>query len=72
MSSSATPGSQAGNDHEPATVNVSEPWTLAYWARRFEVPREEVEAAVEAVGHEPDKVAARLGRPWPFEGSGIV
>ncbi|MCJ2044524.1 DUF3606 domain-containing protein [Methylobacterium sp. J-078] len=68
MSSSTTPD----NDHEPATVNVSEPWTLAYWARRFEVPREEVEAAVAAVGHEPAKVAAQLGRPWPFEGSGIV
>lgn len=58
--------------HEPAIVNVSEPWTLAYWARRLEVPSEEVEAAVAAVGHEPAKVAAHLGRPWPFEGSGIV
>ncbi|KQP29950.1 hypothetical protein ASF49_14855 [Methylobacterium sp. Leaf104] len=66
---SSTP---SDNDHEPATVNVSEPWTLAYWARRFEVPREAVEAAVAAVGHEPAKVAAQLGRPWPFEGSGIV
>ena len=31
MTNSAPPG----NDHEPATVNVSEPWTRAYWARRF-------------------------------------
>lgn len=74
MSSSATSGNQhqSSNEHEPATVNVSEPWTLAYWARRFEVPSEDVQAAVEAVGHEPARVAAHLGRPWPFEGSGIV
>ena len=68
MSNSAKPG----NDHEPVTVNVSEPWTRAYWARRFEVPIEEVQAAVDAVGHEPARVAAQLGKPWPFEGSGIV
>lgn len=59
-------------DHEPTTVNVSEPWTLAYWARRLEVPTEQIEAAVKAVGHEPAKVAAHLSKPWPFHSNGIV
>ncbi len=58
--------------HEPTIVNVSEPWTLAYWARRLEMPSEAVEAAVAVVGNDPAKVAAHLGRPWPYEGSGIV
>ncbi len=62
----------ADREREPDTVNVSEPWTRAYWARRLEVPVEQVVAAVETVGHEPAAVAAHLGRPWPFEGSGIV
>lgn len=62
--------SEAGGD--PTTVNISEPWTRAYWARRFEVPVERLEAAVEAVGPEPAKVAAELGLPWPFEKTGIV
>lgn len=60
------------SDHEPTSVNVSEPWTLAYWARRLEVPIEQIEDAVKAVGHEPAKVAAHLGKPWPFQASGIV
>ncbi len=59
-------------DHEPTTVNVSEPWTLAYWARRLEVPIEQIEDAVKAVGPEPAKVAAHLGKPWPYHSSGIV
>lgn len=59
-------------DHEPNAVNLSEPWTRAYWARRLEVSVERVQAAVDAVGSDPSKVAAHLGKPWPFEGSGIV
>lgn len=58
--------------HEPVTVNLSEPWTRAYWARRFEVPVEVLQAAADKAGTDPEKVAAALGRPWPFEGSGIV
>ena len=64
--------SQTPDPHAPKAVNVSEPWTRAYWARYFEVPVEEVEAAVAAVGADPATVAARLGRPWPSPDGGIV
>lgn len=57
---------------DPDRVNVADPSARAYWARRFQVPVEELEAAVRAVGTEPARVAAELGRPWPFEDSGIV
>lgn len=57
---------------DPDTVNLKEPHSRAFWARRFEVPVERVQDAVAAVGTEPDKVAAHLGRPWPYEASGIV
>jgi len=50
---------------EPKAVNVGEPWERAYWARRFIVPVEAVQAAVEAVGTDPAAVAAHLGREWP-------
>ncbi|SFG63290.1 DUF3606 domain-containing protein [Methylobacterium gossipiicola] len=59
--------------HAPKSVNVSEPWTRAYWARYFEVPVEEIEAAVAAVGEAPSDVADRLGKSWPArDGGGIV
>jgi hypothetical protein len=38
----------------------------------FEVPAEQVQAAVEAVGPDAARVAAHLGKPWPYEKSGIV
>lgn len=61
-----------GASGDPAAVVLAEPRDRAYWARRFEVPVEQVQAAVEAVGSDPARVAAYLGRPWPFEASGIV
>lgn len=57
---------------EPKRVNVEEPKAAAYWARRFQVPVEDVTAAVRAVGDEPAAVAAKLDRPWPYDASGIV
>lgn len=57
---------------DPDTVSLKEPRDRAYWARRFEVPVERLEAAVEAAGGNPSKVAAHLGKPWPYEASGIV
>ncbi len=57
---------------DPATVVLDEPRDRAYWARRFEVPVEQVQAAVEAVGPEAARGAAHLGKPWPYEASGIV
>ncbi|MFD1301772.1 DUF3606 domain-containing protein [Methylobacterium marchantiae] len=56
----------------PGTVALTEPRDKAYWARTFQTPIEDVEAAVAAVGHDPARVAERLGRPWPAEESGIV
>lgn len=56
----------------PRTVSLKEPRDKAYWARYFQTPSEDVEAAVAEVGHDPAKVAERLGKPWPFEASGIV
>jgi hypothetical protein len=53
-------------------VNVEDPSSAAYWARRLQVPVEDVTAAVRAVGDEPAAVAAHLDRPWPYDGSGIV
>ena len=50
---------------EPRAVNVAHAWERAYWARRFMVPVEQVEAAVAAVGDDPARVAAHLGRDWP-------
>ncbi|WP_336486553.1 DUF3606 domain-containing protein [Methylobacterium nigriterrae] len=50
---------------EPKAVNIGEPWERAYWARRFMVPVEAVQAAVDAVGNDPAAVAAHLGRDWP-------
>ena len=58
--------------HAPTTVNVTEPWTRAYWARYFEVPVEEIEVAVATVGEDPGTVAAHLGKSWPSRESGIV
>ncbi|MCJ2010186.1 DUF3606 domain-containing protein [Methylobacterium sp. E-041] len=58
--------------HEPQTVNLSTPDAAAYWARKLQVPVETLGAAVEAVGHDAEKVAAHLGLPWPYEASGIV
>ncbi|GAB6841570.1 hypothetical protein HNR00_000799 [Methylorubrum rhodinum] len=69
-------GEQSGVDGDPsgdpATVVLKQPRDRAYWARRLEVPVEQVQAAVEAVGPDPAQVAAHLGKPWPYEASGIV
>lgn len=62
----------ADMSQQPKRVNVEEPSAAAYWARRFQVPVEDVIAAVHAAGDDPAAVAAHLGRPWPYEASGIV
>lgn len=63
---------QTPDPHAPKTVNVAEPWTRAYWARYFEVPVEQIEAAVATVGEDPGTVAAHLGKSWPSPDGGIV
>lgn len=57
---------------DPDTISLEEPRDRAFWARRFEVPVERLEAAVHAGGSDPSKVAAHLGKPWPYDQSGIV
>ncbi|GJE26971.1 DUF3606 domain-containing protein [Methylobacterium organophilum] len=59
-------------EHEPARVNVEDARAAAYWARRFQVPVEQVQSAVATVGDDPARVAAHLGKPWPYTLSGIV
>lgn len=44
---------------DPATVVLTAPRDRA---RRFEMPAETVQAAVEAVGSDPARVAAHLGK----------
>ena len=62
----------ADTSQEPKRVNVEDPSAAAYWARRFQVPVEDVIEAVREGGVDPAAVAARLGKPWPYEASGIV
>lgn len=62
----------ADTTQEPKRVNVDDASAAAYWARRFQVPVEDVKAAVQRVGDQPAVVAAELGKPWPYEASGIV
>ncbi|ACL55112.1 DUF3606 domain-containing protein [Methylobacterium nodulans] len=65
----ATHGRSTG---DPERVLLDDADTRAFWARRLQVPIEQIEAAVEAVGDDPARVAAHLGKPWPYEESGIV
>lgn len=62
----------ADTSQEPHRVNVEDASAAAYWARRFQVPVEDVKAAVQRAGDRPAAVAAELGKPWPYEASGIV
>lgn len=62
----------ADTSQEPKHVNVEDPSAAAYWARRFQVPVEDVMKAVREAGDDPAAVAAHLGLPWPYEASGIV
>ena len=57
---------------EPDHVNLTTPDGRAYWARHFQVTVEQMVDAVERVGQDPQRVAAHLGKPWPYEASGIV
>ena len=68
---STDPASEPASD-EPDRVNVSTPTASAYWARHFQVAVEQMHEAVDAVGNDPQRVAAHLGKPWPYTDSGIV
>ena len=64
--------SQTPANDEPDRVDLARPDAAAYWARHFQVTVERMHEAVSAVGDDPRHVAAHLGKPWPYEGSGIV
>ena len=43
-------------------VNVDEHYELRYWSERFDVPKDEIEAAVKKVGTRVEDVARELSR----------
>ena len=47
---------------ERAHVNVHEDYELRYWSERFEVPKDEIAAAVKKVGTRVEDVARELSR----------
>jgi hypothetical protein len=53
---------QLGWSFELARVNVHEDYELRYWSERFDVPKDEIEAAVKKVGTRVEDVARELSR----------
>jgi hypothetical protein len=53
---------QLGWSPELARVNVHEDYELRYWSERFDVPKDEIEAAVKKVGTRVEDVARELSR----------
>jgi len=54
-------------------INPHEDNELRYWSERFEVPKDEIEAAIKKVGNRVDAVARELSRDeyvkdWDQEG----
>jgi hypothetical protein len=43
-------------------ISLLQPHEVAYWTKKFGVSREELERAIQAVGHGADAVARHLGR----------
>jgi hypothetical protein len=43
-------------------INVREDYELRYWSKTFDVPKEEIEAAVKRVGTRVEDVARELSR----------
>jgi hypothetical protein len=43
-------------------INPHEDNELRYWSERFEVPKDEIEAAIKKVGNRVDAVARELSR----------
>jgi Protein of unknown function (DUF3606) len=53
---------QLGWSPEQPRVNVHEDYELRYWSERFDVPKDEIEAAVKKVGTRVEDVARELSR----------
>lgn len=41
-------------------INLSEPWEIDYWTKKFGVSEHDLRGAVQAVGYSAKKVAAKL------------
>ena len=46
---------------DPRTVNVNQPWELAWWSEQFNVSEERIKQAVAAVGPSVENVRKYLG-----------
>jgi hypothetical protein len=53
---------QLGWSPELPRVNFHEDYELRYWSERFDVPKDEIEAAVKKVGTRVEDVARELSR----------
>lgn len=47
---------------DPRQVNIHEAWEVEYWTRKWGITRQQLVAAVQAVGTQTAKVAAYLGK----------
>jgi len=47
---------------ELTRINAHEDYELRYWSARFDVPKDEIEAAVKKVGNRVEDVARELSR----------
>jgi len=47
---------------DPQLINVREDYELRYWSKTFDVPKEEIEAAVKRVGTRIEDVDLELSR----------
>jgi hypothetical protein len=45
---------------EPAQIDPHEQYQLRYWSERFDVPKDEIEAAIKRVGNRVEDVAREL------------
>ena len=45
---------------EPRQINLREDYELRYWSERFDVPKDEIEAAIKKVGTRVEDVAREL------------
>jgi hypothetical protein len=52
----------ARGQQDHSRINVNESWEVAYWTKEPGVTREQLEAAVRAVGPHVDAVRNQLGR----------
>jgi hypothetical protein len=45
---------------DASRINLSEPWEIDYWTKKFDVSEHDLRGAVQAVGYSAEKVEAKL------------